>query len=73
MLAYKDFELNDHAVAEQNAPYLISQEKIEKVMSQFKTHRCAMDFDQTLFIGCSGEAFDKKRKRESDDDHNKNV
>ncbi len=73
MLAYKALELNDHAVAEQNARYLISQEKIEKMMSQFKTHRCAMDFDQTFLIGCSGDAFDKKRKRESDDDHDKNV
>ena len=73
MLAYKAFELNDHVVAEQIAPYLISQEKIEKMMSQFKTHRCAMDFDQTFLIGCSGDAFDKKRKRENNNDCDKNV
>ena len=60
-------------VAEQNAPYRISQEKIEKMMSQFKTHRCAMDFDQKFLIGCSSDAFDKKRKRESNDDHDNNV
>jgi len=73
MLAYKAFELNDHVTREQNAPYLISQDKIEQMMSTFKTHRCAMDFDQTFLIDCVGDAFDKKRKRESNNDCGKNV
>ena len=73
MLAYKAFELNDHVSREQNAPYLISQDKIEQMMSTFKTHHCAMDFDQTFLIDCVGDAFDKKRKRESNNDCGKNV
>ena len=73
MLAYKAFELNDHVAGEQNAPYLISQDKIEQMMNKFKTHRCAMDFDHTFLIDFVGDAFDKKRKRESNNDCDKNV
>ena len=73
MLAYKAFELDDNVAGEQNAPYLISHDKIEQMMSTFKTHCCAMDFYQTFLIDCVGDAFDKKRKRESNNDCGKNV